>query len=62
MKKHGEELVMFSKARKQKEQEEEQYRIQKIRQVMFDKFVEMSLKFVCGNLVEVLYENKRQFK
>ena len=29
---------------------------------MFDKFVEMSLKFVCGNLVEVLYENKRQFK
>eukprot|EP00347_Sterkiella_histriomuscorum_P003578 403363751 len=61
-KRHGEELVMFSKARKQKEVEEEQYRIQKIRQVMYDKFVEMILRFVCGNFVELLYENKRKFK
>ena len=29
---------------------------------MYDKFVEFILKFVCGNLVELLYENKLQFK
>lgn len=61
-KKHGEELVMFSRARKQKEVQEEQYRIQKIRHLMYDRFVEMVLRFVCANLVELLYENKRKFR
>ena len=58
----GEDLIMFSKARRQKEQEEEQFRIQKQRQTLYDKFVLYFLKIVCSNLIECQYENKRIFK
>lgn len=29
---------------------------------MYDKFLEMTLRFVSSNLVELLYENKQTFK
>ena len=53
---------MFSKARKQKEVDEEQFKIQKQRHCLFDKFVLFNIKIVCANLIEAMYENKRIFK
>lgn len=53
---------MFSKARKQKEADEEQFRIQRQRQGLFDKFILFVIKIVCSNLIEAMYENKRIFK
>ncbi len=58
----GEDLIMFSKARKQKEIEEEQFKVQKQRHVLYDKFVQYVLKIVCANLIEAQFENKRIFK
>lgn len=58
----GDDLVMFSKARRQKEAEEEQFRVQKQRQGLYDRFVLFVLKIVCTNLIEVQFENKRIFK
>ena len=61
-KKHGDELVMFSQARQQRVNEEEQYKLQKVRYHMYDRFLEMLLRFLISNLVEVLFKNKRKFK
>jgi hypothetical protein len=33
-----------------------------MRHVMFDKLVEMVLRYCSSSLIEVLYENKREFK
>lgn len=57
-----EDLIMFSKARKQKEEEEQQFAVLKQRQTLFDRFVLFVLKIVCANLIEAIYENKRIFK
>ena len=58
----GEDLIMFSKARRQKEAEEEQYRIQKLRHKLYDRFVLYVLQICQSNLIEAQFENKRIFK
>jgi|LauGreDrversion4_2_1035121.scaffolds.fasta_scaffold241833_1 hypothetical protein len=58
----GEDLIMFSKARRQKEAEEEQYRIQRLRHKLFDRFVLYVLQICQANLIEAQFENMRIFK
>lgn len=58
----GEDLIMFSKARRQKEAEEEQYRIQRQRHKLFDRFVLYVLQICQANLIEAQFENMRIFK
>jgi len=58
----GEDLIMFSKARRQKEAEEEQSRIQRLRHKLFDRFVLYVLQICQANLIEAQFENMRIFK
>jgi hypothetical protein len=52
---------MFSQARRVQAREEENLKIVKMRQTMFDKNMELVQRYLAANLVELLYENKRIF-
>ena len=58
--KYDEHLV-FTKARKRREQEGEKMKVSKTRHKMFDNLVSYVNRYVASNLAQVLFENKKAF-
>jgi hypothetical protein len=57
----AQDLIEFTKQRRVREAEEEQYKVQEQRRQLFDKFTRFVMQICLANLVEVQYENKKNF-